>query len=451
MYLRRVLLALQVCHLKCSFGLNNATFSSSVLTLTTSSVTCEATSTGDLPETPPLDNGLALTPPMGWSSWNQFGDQIDERLIRDTIDTMKSNGLRDAGYVFVNLDDGWQRYKGNRSANPLEADPVKFPNGIKALADYAHSNGFKLGIYSGPGQSTCAGYTGSEGHEEDDAAMFASWGIDHLKYDSCCSHADAPKSEVQEVQLKMSKALLAQSHPIVYHMCHCGWVQSWEWAASEGANQWRIGQDISDDFNYPGNREKYYFDVLDMLDRGNNLTQYSGPGHWNDYDMLIVGLNGKSTQLVGTGASNIEYRTHFSMWSMVASPLLIGSDVRILDAYSLETLTNKEVIEINQDPLGISAETVGIGEDEDLQVYAKEMSDGSYAVALLNRGSSTSEMSISPRRDLTMTWDKYRLRDLWKHKEGMYDVPYTVEVMPHEAKVLRLWQVQANASVCFFQ
>ncbi|CZS97507.1 probable alpha-galactosidase 5 precursor [Rhynchosporium agropyri] len=418
---------------------------------TTSAASSQTTSYTDQSNEPELSNGLALTPPMGWSSWNQFGDQIDEALIKNTMDTMASNGLRDAGYVFINLDDGWQRYKGNRSDNPLEPDPVKFPSGMKSLSDYAHASGFKLGIYSGPGQMTCAGYTGSEGHEAEDAAMFASWGIDHLKYDSCCSSGDsAPRSEMEEIALKMSKPLLAQSHPIVYHFCHCGWADVWEWAAGEGANQWRIGQDISDDFNYPGNREKYYFDVLDMLDRGNDLAEYSGPGHWNDYDMLIVGLNGNSSQLVGTGASNIEYRTHFSMWAMVASPLLIGSDVRILDAYSLQTLSNKEVIEINQDPLGISAQTVGINENEDLQVYAKEMSDGSYAIALLNRGSETAEISVSPRRDLALAWNTYRVRDLWKHKEGLYDVPYTVEVIPHEAKILRISKVQANSSMCFF-
>ena len=423
-----------------------------ILPTMTSPTPSECSSDTDSPITPSLKNSLALTPPMGWSSWNQFGDQIDEKLIIDTMNSMASNGLRDAGFVFINLDDGWQRYKGNRSDHPLEVDPVKFPNGIKVVADYAHAHGFKLGIYSGPGQMTCAGYTGTEGHEEEDAAMFASWGIDHLKYDSCCSHQTAPKSEVQKVLLKMSEALLTQSHPIVYHACHCGWADIWEWAEDIGANQWRIGQDISDEFNYPGNREKYYFDVLDMLDRGNELVQYSGPGHWNDYDMLIVGLNGNSTQLVGTGASNVEYRTHFSMWALVASPLLIGSDVRTLDTFSLQTLTNKEIIEINQDSLGNSAETVGVGGEAngDLQVYAKEMSDGSYAVALLNRGSFTAEMSVSPRRDLTMTWDKYRLRDLWKHKEGIYDIPYTTEVMPHEAKILRLWQVQANASMCLF-
>ncbi|TGO68423.1 hypothetical protein BOTNAR_0025g00550 [Botryotinia narcissicola] len=428
--------------------------SSSSQTSTTTSPTAQECSPGpDPPVSPPLNNSLALTPPMGWSSWNQFGDLIDENLIKSTIDAMISNGLKDAGFIYVNLDDGWQRYKGPRSAHPLEADPAKFPNGIKAVADYAHERGFKLGIYSGPGDETCAGYTGSLGHEEEDADMFASWGIDHLKYDSCCSHGDAPKSVVQEIVLKMSKALLETDRPIVYHACHCGWADIWEWAADEGANQWRIGQDISDEFNYPGNREKYYFDVLDMIDRGNDLVQYSGPGHWNDYDMLIIGLNGNSTQLVGTGASNIEYRTHFSMWAMVASPLLIGSDVRTLDTYELQTLTNQEVIEINQDPLGISAQTVGVGyeADGDLQVYAKELADGSYAIALLNRGTFTAEMSFSPRRDILMTWDHYRIRDLWKHKEGLYDVPYIVEVMPHEAKILRVWEVQKNASMCFFQ
>lgn len=390
-----------------------------------------------------ISNGLALTPPMGWSSWNQFGDQINEQLLHNTIDTMASNGLQDAGFVFVNLDDGWQHYKGNRSDHPLEADPVKFPSGIKALADYAHERGFKLGIYSGPGESTCAGYTGSLGHEKEDAAMFASWGIDHLKYDSCCSEGiDAPKAEVQQIVLKMSQALISTNRSIVYHACHCGWADIWEWAAGEGANQWRIGQDISDDFNYPGNREKYYFDVLDMLDRGNNVSKYTGPGHWNDYDMLIVGLDGESSQLVGTGASNVEYRTHFSIWSLVSSPLLIGSDIRTLNNDSLETLTNKEIIAVNQDPDGAPHRLVQGTVTSEQQIYAKDMHDGSVVVALLNRGSATAEMTLDMRRDLTYDWDLVRIRDLWKHKDhGPYDIPYTTEVMPHEAKMFRIWQV----------
>ncbi|KAF2259084.1 glycoside hydrolase [Lojkania enalia] len=379
---------------------------------------------------------------MGWSSWNNFGPNINETLIRSTIDLLESTGLKDAGFIYVNLDDGWQRYKGSRADNPLEPDPLKFPSGMKALADYAHSRGFKLGIYSGPGEDTCAGYTGSEGHTEEDAQMFAGWGIDHLKYDACCSHGDAPQKEVQQVMLDMSTALLKQNHSIVFHACHCGWTNVWEWAAEEGANQWRIGQDISDDFNYPGNREKYYFDVLDMLDRGNKIAKYSGPGHWNDYDMLIVGLNGESKQLVGTGASNLEYRTHFAMWSIVNSPLLIGAEISKLSKYDIETLTNEEIIALNQDPLGQPASVVWENEEKALQIYAKQMQDESMAIALLNRGSTTADMTVSMRRDLTVGWDVYKLRDLWKGKDlGPYDIPFTTEVRPHEAKIYRAWKV----------
>lgn len=389
-----------------------------------------------------ISNGLAQTPPMGWSSWNNFGPDINETLIKHTIDAMEKAGLKEAGYVYVNLDDGWQRYKGSREDHPLEYDPVKFPNGIKAVADYAHSKGFKLGIYSGPGVDTCAGYTGSEGHAEEDAKMFASWGIDHLKYDSCCSHQTEPQSAVQQVHLDMSKALIATNRSIVFHACHCGWANVWEWAALEGANQWRIGQDISDDFNYPGNREKYYFDVLDMIDHGNNITQYSGPGHWNDYDMLIVGLNGESKQLVGTGASDLEYRTHFSLWSIVNSPLLIGANIDKLSKFDLETLTNKEIIELNQDLLGQPATVQWENQNKTLQIYAKSMKDGSLAIALLNRGSETAYITVDMRRDLTVPWDVYRMRDLWKHKDlGPYDIPYTTEVRSHEAKVYRAWKV----------
>ena len=393
----------------------------------------------------PRSNGLALTPPIGWSSWNNFGEDIDEQLVVDTIEAMIANGMRDAGYVFVNLDDGWQRYKGARRDHPLEVDPKKFPHGIAWLSNYAHARGMKLGIYSGPGQTTCAGYTGSEGHEADDAKMFASWGIDHLKYDSCCSHRDAPKTELQRIFRTMSDALLAQKRGIVLHACHCGWGDIWEWASGLGVNHWRIGQDISDDFNYPGNREKYYFDVLDQLDRGVGLEKYAGPGHWNDYDMLIVGLDGKSKQLVGTGASNTEYRTHFSLWAMVSSPLLVGADIRKLDAYSLETLTNKEIIALNQDPAGSVAQKVR--DDGDLEVFSRELADGSHAVLLLNRGATTAEMSFSPRRDMQVPMDRFSVRDLWKHRDlGTYDMPVTVEVQSHEARVFRIRQLTTSVN-----
>lgn len=186
-----------------------------------------------------ITNNLALTPPMGWSSWNYFGPDINETIVRDTIDAMDRLGFKAAGYEFVNIDDGWQRYKGSREDHPLEVDPVKFPNGMKVVADYAHSKGFKLGIYSGPGVDTCAGYTGSDGHADEDAKMFTSWGIDYLKYDACCSHGDQPQAVVQQVMLDMSTALIATNRSIVFHACHCGWANVWEWAAQEGANQWR--------------------------------------------------------------------------------------------------------------------------------------------------------------------------------------------------------------------
>jgi len=393
----------------------------------------------------PRSNGLAQTPPVGWSSWNNFGDDINEQIVIESIDAMIANGMRDAGYVFVNLDDGWQRYKGARKDHPLEFDPKKFPRGISYLADYAHQRGMKLGIYSGPGQTTCAGYTGSEGHEAEDAKMFASWGVDHLKYDSCCSHREAPKEELQKIFRTMSNALMSQQRGIVLHACHCGWGDIWEWAAGLGVNHWRIGQDISDDFNYPGNREHYYFDVLDQLDRGVGLEKYAGPGHWNDYDMLIVGLDGKSKQLVGTGASNIEYRTHFSLWAMVSSPMLVGADVRKLDKYSLETLTNKEIVALNQDPAGNVAHKVR--DDGDLEVFAKELADGSHAVLLLNRGAATATMTFSPRADLQVPMDRYNVRDLWQHRDlGAYDIPFTTEVQSHEARVFRIRQLSTSVN-----
>jgi len=412
-----------------------------VLLLSTASFFSQAQDTPkneNIPAFEKLNNGLAKTPPMGWSSWNQFGVEINEKLIIETIDAMVQNGMRDAGYVYVNLDDGWQADKGERQNKPLDYDREKFPKGIKYLADYAHKNGMKLGIYSGPGETTCAGYAGSQGYEKQDADMFASWNIDHLKYDACCSHEKASKVEVQEVFYKMSKPLIENPKDIVLHACHCGWTDIWEWAGDLGANHWRIGQDISDDFDYPKNREGYYFDVLDMLDRGDGLEAYNKPGQWNDFDMLIVGLNGQSKELVGAGASNIEYRTHFSLWAILSTPLLTGTDVRSLDGFTLDTLTNTEIIALNQDSLGIQAKTVKRGGN--IHILAKPMSDGSWVVAMLNRGSETELISVRWLNDLGLDWNKASVRDLWKHKDmGIYEEQYQVEVISHQAVVLRLY------------
>lgn len=243
----------------------------------------------------------------------------------------------------------------------------------------------------------------------------------------------------------MALGLRATGRDVVFHACHCGWSDIPTWARDEGANHWRMGQDNADDFNFPGRREDYYSDVLDMLDQGTNesLAQYAGPGGWNDCDMLIVGLDGQSRELVGAGASNVEYRAHFIMWCMVASPLLIGTDIFKLSAYDMETLLNPEVIAINQDPAGIAAEVVHDENDGALEYWARELADGSYAVAFLNRGSETQLMSLFIPQYLEVEWKSYTVRDLWAHQDQgpLMEPALSAEVIPHEAKVFKLTPV----------
>ena len=378
---------------------------------------------------------LAATPPMGWNSWNVYGDEIDEEKILRTADAIVDSGMRDAGWEYVMIDDGWQKIRGSRFLHELEHDPDKFPRGIANLADHVHERGLKLGIYSGPGVETCGGYTGSNGHEREDAALFASWGVDHLKYDSCCWPGEGGESVV-EMHRTMSEALKATGRDIVLHICHCGWDGVWEWARGAGGHHWRIGQDITDDFDLPGHREDYYFDVLDMIDRGIGLERYSGPGGWNDYDMLVVNLRGEGA-LVGDGATPQEYRTHFSMWSILASPLIIGSDLTRMDEYTLETLTNTEVIALNQDPLGRQAARVR--KDGDLEVFAKPLENGDVGVALLNRGLTDAEIGVDWQADLGFGRSSASVRDLWAHRDlGAVEQRFATTVPSHEATILRV-------------
>lgn len=378
---------------------------------------------------------LAATPPMGWNSWNVYGEDIDEAKILAIADAIVDSGMRHAGWEYVMLDDGWQKVRGSRFLYELDHDPDRFPRGIKFLADYVHERGMKLGIYSGPGVETCAGYTGSAGHEAEDARLFASWGVDHLKYDSCCWPGKGGAG-LFEMHKKMSDALKATGRDIVLHVCHCGWDDVWEWARDAGGHHWRIGQDITDDFDVPGHREGYYFDVLDMIDRGVGLEKYSGPGGWNDYDMLVVNLKGEGA-LVGDGATPEEYRTHFSMWAILSSPLIIGSDLTDMDAYTVETLTNTEVIALNQDPLGIQAARVR--KDGDLEVFAKPLANGDWGIALLNRGLTNAEIGAGWQEDLGVHWSAASVRDLWRHRNlGSYREGFATTVGPHEATILRV-------------
>ncbi len=378
---------------------------------------------------------LAPTPPMGWDSWNVFGEHIDEGKILGTAHALVDSGMRDVGWEYVMLDDGWQKHRGSRFLYPLEHDPDRFPSGIAALADDIHDLGLKLGIYSGPGVETCAGFTGSAGHEQEDAELFASWGVDHLKYDSCCWPGEGGEGVV-EMHRTMSEALRATGRDIVFHVCHCGWDGVWEWAREAGGHHWRIGQDITDDFDLPGHREGYYFDILDMIDRGVGLERYAGPGGWNDYDMLVVNLRGGGA-LVGEGATPQEYRTHLSMWAILASPLILGSDVTRMDRYTRETLTNDEVIALNQDPLGEQAARVR--KDGDLEVFAKALADGGRGVALLNRGEAPAEMEVRWAEDLGLDWPAATVRDLWAHRDvGGFPERFTATVGSHQATMLRL-------------
>jgi alpha-galactosidase len=385
---------------------------------------------------------LAATPPMGWNSWNVYGENIDESKILAIADAIVQSGMRDAGWEYVMLDDGWQKTRGSRFLYELDYDPRKFPRGIKFLADHVHEKGMKLGIYSGPGVETCAGYTGSSGHEAEDAQLFASWGVDHLKYDSCCWPGKGADG-LFEMHEKMSDALKATGRDILLHVCHCGWDDVWEWAREAGGHHWRIGQDITDDFDVPGHREGYYFDVLDMIDRGVGLEQYSGPGGWNDYDMLVVNLKGEGA-LVGDGATPEEYRTHFSMWAILSSPLIIGSDLTEMDAYTAQTLTNGEVIALNQDPLGIQAALVR--KDGDLEVFAKPLANGDWGVALLNRGLEDAEIGAGWQEDLGVDWSAATVRDLWMHRDlGSHREGFATTVGSHEATILRVTPENENA------
>ena len=315
---------------------------------------------------------VAQTPPMGWNSWNYFAGRVTDKDIRDSADQIVASGMRDAGYLYVNIDDTWE---GERDANGVLHSNEKFPD-MKALADYVHSKGLKIGIYSSPGPKTCAGFEGSLGHEEQDAQLYASWGIDYLKYDLCSFHtvmqAKAPDDKAAQMRLmiaaydKMGKALKTTGRPIVYSFCQYGWDSVWEWAPSVGGNLWRTTGDVS------ANWDRIY----DLLSQQAGLEGYAGPGHWNDPDMLEVG-NGR--------LSLAENRSHFSMWAMLTAPLLAGNDLPHMTPEIKAILTNREVIAIDQDRLGKQGSRVY--SDGEVEVWMRPLAGGALAVAVFNVGS----------------------------------------------------------------
>ena len=349
------------------------------------------------PAAPTPDDGLALTPPMGFNNWNSTHcrAEFNEEMVKGIADIFVAKGLKAAGYEYVNLDDCWALPA--RDANgKLVPDPARFPGGITAVADYVHSKGLKLGIYTSAGTKTCndAGFPGSLGHEFSDAKQFADWGVDYLKYDNCNNQGVDAKQRYTTMRDALKAASETTGRPIVYSICEWGENKPWEWAADVG-QLWRTTGDISDNWG----------SMLSIMKQNLPLSQYAGPGRWNDPDMLEVG-NG--------GMTDTEYRTHFSMWSIMAAPLLIGSDLRSVPEKTFDILGNKEVIAVDQDPLGKQGAV--LSSEGGRWVVAKEMKDGSRTVALFNETGSAQRIATTAKAVGLPEADAYTLRDLWQHK-----------------------------------
>ncbi|USU08365.1 glycoside hydrolase family 27 protein [Sphingomonadaceae bacterium OTU29MARTA1] len=365
-----------------------------------------------------IANGLAQTPPMGWNSWNRFGCNINDATVRAMADAMASNGMKAAGYRYIVIDDCWH---GSRDADGfITANADKFPNGIKAVADYVHAKGLKFGIYSDAGAKTCGGKPGSQGHEYQDALTYARWGVDYLKYDWCSTGV----RNAEEAYALMSDAIKAAGRPMVLAMCEWGNNRPWEWGAKIG-NLWRTTADIRDAW---AGREKWSIGMTDIVDLNERLYPYAGPGHWNDPDMLEVG-NG--------GMTPTEYRSHFSLWAIMAAPLIAGNDIAHMDADTRAILLNQEVIAVDQDPLGQQGRR--IRDDGDLEVWARPLADGSRAVILFNRSAAPASVSVAwPELGLT-TRVKAEVRDLWAHKSlGRKTGSFAATVAPHGVVMVKV-------------
>ena len=371
-------------------------------------------------------NSLAQTPPMGWNSWNKFGCNVSEKLMKEMADAMVSSGMKDAGYEYIVIDDCWQ--VGRDSLGNIIPDPERFPNGIKHLADYIHGKGLKLGIYSCAGSYTCQGRPGSRGYQFQDARQYAAWGVDYLKYDWCSNEGQNARAAYQT----MSDALKLSGRPIVFSICEWGENQPWKWGKGIG-HMWRVTPDIRDcyqcKFDWGG------VGVLDIVDIMADLYPYAGPGHWNDAEMLEVG-NG--------GMTRDEYITHFSMWCMLATPLMAGNDLRKMDAETIEILTNKEAIAVNQDSMGQQARRfMDMGEKE---IWAKPLANGELAVCFLNRTESVWHLDYDWRKQTIYFADQvnihkkeYVIRDLWKHQDiGTTKKNTVCDIAPHGVLMVRL-------------
>jgi len=374
---------------------------------------------------------LALTPPMGWNSWNKFGCNINEEIIKKMADAMVESGMKDAGYQYIIIDDCWQGQRD--SLGFIQPDPERFPSGMKALADYIHSKGLKFGIYSDAGWNTCGGRPGSRGYEFQDAKKYAEWGVDYLKYDWCYTEG----LNAEGAYLTMRNALYAAKRPIVFSICEWGNNKPWLWAKNIG-HLWRTTGDITACFDCVVDHGTWKsWGVMQILDMQKGLRAYAGPDHWNDPDMLEV----------GNGMTANEDRAHFSMWCMLAAPLIAGNDLSNMTNETKEILTNKEVIAVNQDSLGIQG--FKYFEKDGLEIWFKPLMNDNWAVCFLNRSTKSIELNFQWNnyividsvfnKEANFKTNKYQIRDLWLKKEiGTTEKNFQAIIPSHDVIMLRL-------------
>lgn len=377
---------------------------------------------------------LAPTPPMGWMSWNLMAMDINENGIKEMADAMVTSGMVKAGFNYIFIDDGWQGGRDNK--NNMIPDPKKFPSGIKALADYVHSKGMKLGIYSDAAPLTCGGLTASLNFEEQDAKTFAKWEIDYLKYDYCGAPEDV--ATAKQRYGKMAQALRKSGRSIVLGICEWGPREPWNWGAEVGGQSWRTTFDIRD--KWIDKENKGGVGIYDVIDKNAELTKYAGPGRWNDGDMLVAGLHGikgPSSAYNGKGCTKEEYRSQMSLYSMLNSPLYASCDIRTMDVEAKTVFTNEEVIALNQDAFGKQAERKIKNDVWD--IFVRPLANGDYAIAILNKVDTKQNAKVN-FADLGLV-DKYEIRDLWEHKIIGKSNKWTGEVASHETKVFRLKKI----------
>ena len=377
---------------------------------------------------------LALTPPMGWNSWNVFQTNINEKMIKEIADAMVSSGMQKAGYTYLVLDDGWMAMERDKNGD-LVADPKKFPNGMKALSDYVHGKGLKFGLYNCAGTKTCAGYPGTHGYEIQDARYYASQGVDYLKFDWCSSDG----LNAKESYTNMSKAIKAAGRPMIFSLCEWGNNKPWEWAKNVG-QLWRTTGDIYDCFDCTKNNGSWSaHGVMKILDMQQNLRIYAGPGHWNDPDMLEVGNGGMKFS---------ENRAHFSMWCMLAAPLISGNDLRKMSKETSEILTNTDVIAVNQDKLGIQGFKYAVRDS--VEIWFKPLSGNNWAVCFLNRTSTSKQIDFNWKlenvndefsgRKLIAVKTNYKIKNLWtKNETGTTKETLTITVPSHDVLMYKLY------------